>query len=663
MMRSRWIFVGMWVELVILGLGAPGCTDAAAPPPVEETTAALIKGGVNTPVRHGFIGAFDPSTAHWYIHMQRPGWSTDTATDTSFFFGNSGDTPLVGDWNGDGVETHGVFRAGWWFLSNTLGHGTSDLSFAWANSTDVPIVGDWNGDGVATPGVFRSGTFFLHSSNSTAGSDVSFSFGMAGDIPLAGDWNGDGIDSVGVYRPSTSTFLLTNGTTGHIDVTLAYGDGGDVPIVGDWDGDGQTTVGVVQGGTSFALTNSLSSGFGDVYVTYAPTSSFKPISGTWTANAPTNNAPAPASLATFFPLGVEQQNSSTFASWKSFGINTAVIVPSGGASNHEDVATWTTDAFNLGLKAIRDVTLGANGQWNPGADNGLLAWGAIDDEPDDNGSYPTNGTAPSALVSKYNTLHTANASRPAFLNFAGKAVLDNDRCNGFGDPSGTATSCYAGYLPLSDWLSNDFYPVNWLQSNNQDYGIDAVARAADKLRRWSAKPQHVFIEASAGIYSQSAAGPTPAQLSAEVWLAIVHGARAITYFVHGHRASDNAWLTDNTTSTIRAAMTTVNQNVSGLAAILQTAINPPSLGFSVVGPVTAPATLDAGWRLSSNGAHSLLIVVNKGTATVTQTMRFSGLPTGTTFLTVYGEGNRTVSVSNNQFTDTFAPYAVHIYSN
>ena len=56
------------------------------------------------------------------------------------------------------------------------------------------MAGDWNGDGVDTIGVFNdsTGTMALNNTN-TAGNkvgDIVFIFGQKGDIPLAGDWDG-----------------------------------------------------------------------------------------------------------------------------------------------------------------------------------------------------------------------------------------------------------------------------------------------------------------------------------------------------------------------------------------------------------------------------------------------------------------------------------------
>ncbi len=70
-----------------------------------------------------------------------------------------------------------------WLLRHTATSGPPDLEFDFGSATGVPIVGDWNGDGVDTPGRFDGGSWSL--SNSFDGSNVvQFTFGTTGDIPV-----------------------------------------------------------------------------------------------------------------------------------------------------------------------------------------------------------------------------------------------------------------------------------------------------------------------------------------------------------------------------------------------------------------------------------------------------------------------------------------------
>ena len=89
-------------------------------------------------------------------------------------FGDPGDIPVVGDWNGDGRDEIGVFRQGSWILrlenvkkppKTSKGvtvtmvpeASAAIVTFPFGISTDTPVVGDWNGDGKATVGVVRDG--------------------------------------------------------------------------------------------------------------------------------------------------------------------------------------------------------------------------------------------------------------------------------------------------------------------------------------------------------------------------------------------------------------------------------------------------------------------------------------------------------------------------
>ena len=134
-----------------------------------------------------------------------------------------------------------------WFLTNLL-DGTRDLaSFSYGQTTDQPLAGDWNGDGVDTAGVFRPGNggWYLTNNFGEPRDIASFSFGRSGDVAVVGDWNGDGLDTPGVYRPSAGTWYLTNNLGEPRDIpAVSYGRSDDTPVVGDWDGDGRDSIGV-----------------------------------------------------------------------------------------------------------------------------------------------------------------------------------------------------------------------------------------------------------------------------------------------------------------------------------------------------------------------------------------------------------------------------------
>ena len=68
---------------------------------------------------------------------------------------------------------------------------------------DLPIVGDWDGDGLDDLGVYRGGTWLLDSdgNRSLDAHDRAFQL-EGGGTPVAGDWDGDGLEEVGLYGPT-----------------------------------------------------------------------------------------------------------------------------------------------------------------------------------------------------------------------------------------------------------------------------------------------------------------------------------------------------------------------------------------------------------------------------------------------------------------------------
>ena len=143
-----------------------------------------------------------------------------------------------------------MFRNGQWLLRNSNSGGGVDISFNWGAPGDVPIVGDWDGDGDTTIGVWRASTFFLRNTNSAGGVDASFSWGVSTDLPIAGDWDGDGDTTIGVFRAGT-WFIRNTNSGGGVDATFGWGVPTDVPLVGDWDGTNSVTPGIRRGATFF----------------------------------------------------------------------------------------------------------------------------------------------------------------------------------------------------------------------------------------------------------------------------------------------------------------------------------------------------------------------------------------------------------------------------
>jgi hypothetical protein len=192
------------------------------------------------------IGYVDPGGMWRLAH--RLEWGPE---ERSFYYGNPGDVPFMGDWDCDGVDTPGLYRRsdGYAYLRNSNTQGVADIRFYFGNPGDIPLAGDFNGDGCDTLSLYRpsEARFFVINRLGTGdaglgAADFSFTFGDPGDKPFAGDFDGNGVDEIGLHRESTGrVYFRFSLTTGIADRDFIYGDPGDFLLAGDWNGDGVDT--------------------------------------------------------------------------------------------------------------------------------------------------------------------------------------------------------------------------------------------------------------------------------------------------------------------------------------------------------------------------------------------------------------------------------------
>jgi len=188
------------------------------------------------------IGLVDPTTGQW---MLRDGSSEAVS---SFFYGNPGDTPMVGDWDCDGIETPVLYRQsdGYVYLRNSNTPGEAHIRFYFGDPGDIPLAGDFDGDGCDTVSLYRpsvGSVFIINELGSNGGglgaAASSYVFGNPGDKPFVGDFDGDGVERVGVHGGSTGlVYYRSSHTQGIAERTFIFGDPGDRVVAGDWTGDG-----------------------------------------------------------------------------------------------------------------------------------------------------------------------------------------------------------------------------------------------------------------------------------------------------------------------------------------------------------------------------------------------------------------------------------------
>ena len=244
---------------IIEGLRARGLTPVSiCAPPTPEPAPPRLR------------------TAQWYLRND----ATSGPADVTFTYGDPGDLPIVGDWNGDGIDTPGVVRDGQILLRDANSSGPADVSFTYGDPGDTVVAGDWNGDGVDTVGVVRGTQVFLRNSNTSGPADVTFSYGDPGDQLIFGKWQAGAIaDTVGAVRGAT--FLLRNSnTSGPAELQCTYGDPGEPVLIGDWNGDGVDTP-ALRRGAAYYVRNSNTTGSADTDFLYGDPSDVFALVGRW----------------------------------------------------------------------------------------------------------------------------------------------------------------------------------------------------------------------------------------------------------------------------------------------------------------------------------------------------------------------------------------------
>ena len=200
----------------------------------------------------GVVRGTTSGVAQWTLDSNEDG--TYDSGDRTTFFGRNTDTFIAGDWTGSGTTNIGIVRlnfvSGLEWVLDTSGTGFyegGDAENFYGENGDTPVVGDWAGIGRDEMGVVRktsSGVLeWILDSNGNGvydSTDTVFFYGTNNDIPVVGDWSGTGRTEIGVIAPQANgTALWVLNTTGSgvyssSDMTFSYGLATDKPVVGAW---------------------------------------------------------------------------------------------------------------------------------------------------------------------------------------------------------------------------------------------------------------------------------------------------------------------------------------------------------------------------------------------------------------------------------------------
>jgi hypothetical protein len=185
---------------------------------------ALFDEGLNS-------NATDLNAGNWYIIG-----SANPTSPITQHWGNQGDLPVAGDYDGDGQTDYAIWRPStgtWWVIPSA--NPTQGYFRQWGLPNDIPQVGDFDGDGKVDLVVWRPSNAVWYCILSRAGQVIA-PFGLPGDVPVASDYTGSRSSQVAVWRPSNGTWYISQGT--NPPSTQQWGLPGDLPVVGDINGDG-----------------------------------------------------------------------------------------------------------------------------------------------------------------------------------------------------------------------------------------------------------------------------------------------------------------------------------------------------------------------------------------------------------------------------------------
>jgi hypothetical protein len=342
--------------------------------------------------------------------------------------------------------------------------------------------------------------------------------------------------------------------------------------------------------------------------------------------------------AHFFPIGVWMQSPTRAASYKAIGINTFVGLWEGPTEQQlaalaRDNMYVVAEQNDVGLKSVNRHV--------------IKAW-MQQDEPDNAqpiglGLYG-NCIAPTEVTRRTREIKTSDPTRPVMINF-GQGVA-NEFWRGRGKCNGDY-SYYDIAMQGADILSYDIYPVG--SSTPQVKGkLEYVARGVTNLMKRATAEQSVWMALETTALDP-ARRPTPAEIRAEVWMALIHGATGILYFAHEFKPKfrDDAIFRY---PDIVEEVTRTNHLIKSLSPVLK---SPSLIGTIKISSKTPIATME---KVYGSTTYIFAVAMQNTTSAV----RITVDELHDANARVIGE-NRSLPVTQGTFEDQFEGYGVHLY--
>jgi hypothetical protein len=338
----------------------------------------------------------------------------------------------------------------------------------------------------------------------------------------------------------------------------------------------------------------------------------------------------------FFPIGVWLQSPRNAAEFAAIGINTFVGLDQG--PTEAQLSALAAHGMHA-IAAQNDAALAS-----PHA--AVMRGWMLADEPDNaqrRGILGLSCTPPDEVAAATRALKDKDRTRPVLINF-GRGVAVPDWIG-----RGTCTGDVAYYAAASkgaDILAFDVYPV--AGSPDHPGQLELVGKGVANLRRWTLPSQLVWADIeTTRISAQERV--TPDQLKSEVWMALIHGANGIVYFVHewtGGFREDGVFRYPETIDAIRQIDATIKE----LAPILNAPTSNGEIGVTSAVPIAM--------LTKRYGTATYLFAIATSPREGRASFTVGGVPSGAAKVV---DEQRTLPIVDGRFEDDFGPYATHAY--
>jgi hypothetical protein len=348
----------------------------------------------------------------------------------------------------------------------------------------------------------------------------------------------------------------------------------------------------------------------------------------------------------YFPLAVWLQAPRNATKYKDIGVNLYVGLHKG--PTEEQLAELDKAAMPV---ICHQNEVGLNWK-NPKT---IVGW-MHGDEPDNAQPKPAGQEGwdppipPAKIVADYDAIRKTDPTRPVFLNLGWGVAWDNWHGRGV---RSRHPEDYPEYARGADIVSFDIYPA--VTGGGERYKevtgkLELVPFGVERLRKWTDNKKPVWTCIETTRISNPDATLTPHQVRAEVWMAIIHGARGIVYFAHEFKPKFvEAGLLAN--AEIAKEVKAINARVTELAPV----INSPAVDNPTVESSDKDVPIAVMTRRHNGSTY--VFAVSMRDRPVSGSFKLPGVAGK---VEVIGEGRR-LDVAAGGWSDEFKGYDVHLY--